>query len=115
MDREKMIKGWQKKNPKGKAMLAWDLSDYEVFGDEPPACVFTGVTEGEAMSREQIEEWVAETISILSVLREEYPDRYKEQFECFVLDLEYLKSLGKITQEERDQVIKEENYKFGQE
>lgn len=108
------IKKWQKDHPNGKASLSWDTKDYEMMGDEAPECLQFKKTEGETMDREAIEEWVSETMSCLSVLNEEYPERFKEQYSDFVLNLEYLLSLGKITQEELDETIKMENFSFGQ-
>lgn len=108
------IKKPQTNHPKGKASLSWDLKDYKIMGDEPPECLFFGKIEGETMEREDIEEWVSETMSCLSVLKEEYPKRFNEQYNDFILNLEYLKSLGKITQEELDETKKQENFKFGQ-
>jgi hypothetical protein len=108
-------KKWEKENPKGKAMLAWNLHDYEVWGDEPPGCVIGGVTEGQSMEREEVEDWTAETIKALSVIKEEYPERFAELYKGYLLDLEYLESLGKITEEERKKLSKEEMFDFGQE
>lgn len=112
---DKDIQNWHKDLPKRKASLSWNLEDYKATGDEPPECVFFGKIEGEIMEREDIEEWVSETYSCLAVLKEEYPQRYQEQYEDFILNLEYLRSLDKITQEELDEAKKEENFRFGKE
>jgi hypothetical protein len=108
-------KNWEKSNPKGKAMLSWNLHDYEVWGDEPPGSVIGGVTEGQAMEREEVEEWTRETIKVLSVIKEEYPQRFEELYNGYLLDLEYLESLGKITEDERKKLATKEMFNFGQE
>lgn len=85
------------------------------MGDEPPECVFFGTTEGEILDGDELEAWIADEIRILSVLREEQPNIFDEHYGYFVLDLEYLLSLGKITQEELEKLTDKRNFSFGQE
>ena len=98
---------------KKKAFLSWDLSDYQEAGLEPPESVKCGVTEGEAMEEEDIADWLAEILQTLSVLKNEYPNQYDEQFANYILDLEYLAAIGKITQEEKEDLSERENVDFG--
>jgi hypothetical protein len=113
MNKEKKINIWKRKYPTGKALLSWDLSDYLSWEEEPPPCVTSGVTEGCALAEECIEQWAREEYHTLCILRDEYPKRFKEQYDNFVLDLEYLHSLGKISKEDVESLKKEENISFG--
>lgn len=108
------IKNWQKIHPAGKAPLAWQIEDFKAWGADIPECVAEGCTEGEAMEVEDIENWFLDTIRNMRVLAEEYPEKYKEQHSLYLLDLEYLKSLGKITKEQKEQMSAKENFYFGQ-
>lgn len=104
---------WHKRYPQGKAPLSWDLSDYKDLGDEAPECLEFGKTEGETMDEEAVFDWLEETNRHLRVLKEEFPDRFKEQYRNYLLDLEYLRQLGKITQEEFEE-LSEETFDFEQ-
>lgn len=106
-------KEWKEKNPRGKAFLAWNLADYLANDIEPLPCVVQGKTEGQAMEEDELEEWLREELVALSIIKEDYPERFKEQLNNYLLDLEYLKSLDKISQEEYETLIKEENFEFG--
>lgn len=72
-------------------------------------------TEGEAMSPDEVENWCAEEIKSLSILKEEFPEKFGGQFQQFILDLDYLLSLGKITKEECEDLKKKDNFYFGKE
>lgn len=106
---------WNKKNPNGKAPLSWTLEDYEAFGEEPAPTLMFGKTEGEAMEEDEIEGWARESIRTMCVIKEEYPKRFEELYQEYLLDLDYLKALGKITQEEQKELEKKENFSFGEE
>lgn len=112
MNKEKKRREWQKKYPNGKAMLSWDLSDFLLWEDEPPACVIGGIPEGQSMDEDSIEEWAREEYHTLCILRDEFPKGFKEQYCNFVLDLEYLHSLGKISKEDLNSLMNEENICF---
>ncbi len=103
------------KNHLEKAVLSWSLADYLRSGDEPPSCVIGGITEGQAMDDDEVGIWLKEEIHSLSILREEYPDKFEEQYEAYVLDLEYLCELGKISKDEVKKCKDKGNFKFGQE
>lgn len=99
---------------KNKAYLSWKEDDFKKAGIDIPDCVKLGKTEGEIMEEEDIAEWLAEEIQTLSILKDEYPERFKEQLEGYLLDLEYLCSIGKITQEEKEDLSKKENINIEQ-
>lgn len=97
-----------------KPSLSWNQNDYQVMGDEPPECLEFGKTEGENMTEDEIEEWIREEVHCLSVFKEQYPKKFEDQFSYFLLDLEYLHSLGKITEEKRDALTDMGVFSFGQ-
>lgn len=96
-----------------KPSLSWDQNDYQVMGDEPPECLEFGKTEGENMTEEEVEEWIREEVHCLSVFREQYPSRFEDQFSYYLLDLEYLYSLGKIKKEYYEKLRNEGTFNFG--
>jgi hypothetical protein len=98
---------------KEKPSLSWNKKDYEAVGIEVPACVLSGRTEGEIMEPEEIISWATETLRCVKVLYEEYPVRAEEQIAEYKMDLNYLLSLGKIDEEQFEQLIDEENFNFG--
>jgi hypothetical protein len=106
------IQKWQEEYPEGKAVLSWSLSDYLIHDEEPPACVIGGICEGQSMDEDDIEKWAKEEYHTLCILRDEYPEKFKDHYRNFVLDLEYLHSLGKISKEDLDDLKKEENICF---
>jgi hypothetical protein len=99
---------------KKRASLSWTKEDYETLGDEPPECVFFGNTEGEILEDEALEDWIADEIRMLSVIREDNPEIYDDHYGYFVLDLEYLSSLGKITADEIEELKDKRNFELGQ-
>lgn len=98
-----------KKKIKEKASLSWSLEDYRTLGEEAPQCLFFGKTEGESLTTEMVEDWVREEAKSLLVLSEEYPDKFEENYRYYLLDLEYLYSLGKIAEEEYEELKKRKN------
>lgn len=97
-----------------KASLSWTLKDYGELKDEPPECLNCGLTEGESMEENDVREWIREEIQCLSIMKEEFPKKFEENYRYFILDLEYLNSLGKIDKEEYKLLIKDkEVFNFG--
>lgn len=102
-----------KEEIKSKASLSWTKEDYEITGDEPPECVFFGKTEGEILEDEALEQWLADEVRILSVIKDDNPQIFDEHYQYFVLDLEYLYSLGKITADELKDLKDKGNFSLG--
>lgn len=98
--------------PHNKAPLSWKKMDYDVTNQEAPECLDRGMTEGESFTEENVEEWAKDEIASLRVIFEEYPDKFKSQYDSFLLDLEYLHSLGKISEVEMEEMKKKENFRF---
>jgi hypothetical protein len=94
--------------------LSWTKSDYEAIGGEPPDCIYFGVTEGESMDAEGVQEWFAEQIRCLSVIKEESVQTFDKEYAKYLLDLEYLASLGKISKAEINKMKQKELFSFGE-
>lgn len=101
-----------KKDIKNKASLSWTEDDYKKTSEEPPKCLEFGLTEGESMDSEAVEDWIREEVQCLSVFKEDYPEKFEEQYGFYLLDLEYLYSLGKIDREDYLRLCKEELFNF---
>lgn len=105
----------KEKNIPLKPSLAWTVADYLAANEEPPECVIQGNTEGEVMDREEAIDWIVDTLRCMRVLLEEYPERGDVEKQIFELDLAYLCALGKITEDEEDELTTAENYVFYEE
>lgn len=95
-----------------KPSLSWSAIDYRTAGIDTPACVLQGRTEGEAMEAEEIVSWATETLRCISVLYQDYPVKAAEQIAEYKMDLNYLLTLGKIDEEQFEQLSDEENFDF---
>lgn len=89
-----------KKNIRLKPSLSWSLSDYKMLNIEAPTCLNSNTKEGEAMSIEETREWVREEVECLAVIKEENSSIFEKHYEYFLLNLQYMYSLGKIEKED---------------
>lgn len=105
MNKDKLLK---------KTSLSWTKEDYDLLNIDCPDCVLAGTTEGEAMEPEDIALWVSDQVRTISVIKESYPEKYKEVLNSYKSDLEYFYSLGKISKEDIEDLMNEENFNFGQ-
>jgi len=60
-----------------------------------------------------LEQWLSDEVRILSVIRDDNPQIFDEHYRYFVLDLEYLCSLGKITADELKTLKDKGNFSLG--
>lgn len=104
----------RKKYPNSKAELSWIKVDYEAFGYEAPERVirYPDKTEGEMMSEEEIECWFVNNLKLLPVVKEEHPELFPELYKGFCLDIEYLFSLGRVSEEVAEFVFDQRNFEF---
>jgi len=94
--------------------LAWTKADYENAGEEIPDELLEDDlhTEGELMSREDIDDWLALTHKTFLILGENSSDRFEKLYDEFVIDIHYLEELGKITPDEAAKLINKDNFTF---
>ena len=99
------------------ATLSWQLIDYQNNNLEIPDRIkkYPHKTEGEMMSAEEIEFWLADSMKTLQVLKEEDGKVFQKIHKGFLIDLEYLLSLGKIEEDVLEYILDEENFDFDKE
>ena len=100
------FKEWKKKHPEGKPELSWHVGDYDAWDYEIPERLtkYPTKTEGELMDQEEMETWVADAFRVLSVVKEENAETFKELHKDFIQDLEYLVRLKKLDSETLDEI-----------
>lgn len=94
--------------------LAWTKADFESAGEEIPDSLLVDDvhTEGELMSREEIDAWITDSYKTLSVIREDDERLFEKLYDEFTVDIHYLLELGKIDADEAEIILKKENYTF---
>ncbi len=99
------------------ATLSWQLTDYQQNNFEIPDRIkkYPQKTEGEMMSAEEIEFWLADSIKTLQILKEEDVSVFQKIHQGFLMDLEYLLNLGKIEEDVLDLLIEEKSFDFNKE
>jgi hypothetical protein len=94
--------------------LAWQLADYHAAGVEPPARVASNPTgtEGQMMTDDEIQEFIKDSIATLRVLSDRESARYVEVYQGYCLDLAYLTELGRITEDDYNDLTSPDNLRF---
>lgn len=94
--------------------MAWTRADFEQANEEIPDKLLEDDihTEGELMSREEIDDWIADTFKTFCIVREENTGVFDKLYDEFILDIHYLEELGKITPEEAKDILEKDKYKF---
>jgi hypothetical protein len=94
--------------------LAWRLADYQAAGTEPPARIVSnpGSTEGEMMTDEEVAEFIKDSIATLRILSDKHSKRYSDIQQVFAQDLTYLAAIGRISEEEHDELANPQNLHF---
>jgi hypothetical protein len=102
------------KAEKSVSTLAWTAADYENVGEDIPELLVNDFihTEGELMSREDLDDWLAVTHKTFLILGENSSEQFEKLYNEFVIDIHYLEELGKITQEEATKLLSKNNYIF---
>jgi len=97
-----------------RADLSWKKKDFEAAGQEVPAKLTNDEvhTEGELMSEDELAEWLKDTQATFSIIKQGDPKRFEDLFQAFLLDIHYLRKIGKITEEEASEITKKERFDF---
>ena len=97
-----------KKSEKSLSTLAWTKADYENAHEEIPDSLTEDDlhTEGELMTRGEIDSWIADSVNTLSVMREHDTDTFQKLYDDYIVDIHYLEELGKITKVEAEELLK---------
>lgn len=96
------------------AELSWKLQDYLDRNQEPPERVIANPLqcEGEMMSDEEVEDYIAESLKALMVMNDHVSPRFKQVQSYFFADLKFLVSIDRVAAEDYTELIKPENYHF---
>jgi hypothetical protein len=99
---------------KSLSRLAWTQADFEAAGEEVPDKLLEDDihTEGELMSREEVDSWLEDTYKTFCIVKEQDPELFKKLFDEFIVDIHYLLELGKINTDEAKKLTNIENYQF---
>jgi hypothetical protein len=94
--------------------LAWTLADYRTAGAEPPARIVSNPesTEGEMMREDEIEEFVKDSIATMRILSDRHSARLDEILANYRADLDYLVSLGRLTDDDYNDLTHPDNLHF---
>jgi hypothetical protein len=94
--------------------LSWHLADYQAADVEPPARCLShpDQTEGEMMTEDEIEEFIKDSIATLRILSDKRSPRLAEVQATYEADLAYLASLGRISQDDYNDLTQPGNLRF---
>lgn len=98
--------------PKERPNLKWKLEDYKKNGIEAPGelCKNPEKTEGELMSKSDIENWIWDTIKTFKVIKEEDEKLFEELYKIFVQDVKYLEETGRLSHKQCENILDKENF-----
>ncbi len=96
------------------AELAWILSDYDAAGVEPTPRIIDNPasTEGQMMSDDEIAEYIKDAIATLRILADRQSGRYEATYAGFKADLAYLVKLGRMDEDDYNELIHPDNLRF---
>jgi hypothetical protein len=99
---------------KKQSELSWKQSDFIKAGEEVPEKLLhdTLHTEGELMTEAELAEWLTDTQATFSIIKQKDPARFDELYGTYILDIQYLSKIGKITDEEEAELTKIERFDF---
>lgn len=94
--------------------LSWKLADYQAAGEDPPHRIVSHPdrTEGEMMSDDEVEEFIKDSIATCRILLDKRSPRYDEVVANYVADLRYLLSLGRIGEDDYNELTEPDNLRF---
>jgi hypothetical protein len=94
--------------------LAWTKADYENANEEIPEALLVDDlhTEGELMTREEIDGWISDSYSTMCVVRDHDETAFNKLYDDYVIDIHYLEELGKITPAEAQELVKKQHFKL---
>lgn len=104
-----------KKSPKSNiSELSWTRADYMTNNTEVPAGLVNDNihTEGELMSEDEVMDWISDTEKTFSVIKESDEKVFEKLYQQYVIDIHYLCEIGKITEEDADEILRLERFEF---
>ncbi len=97
-----------------KSELAWALADFLEAGTEPSPRHISNphATEGQMMTDDEIEEFIKDSVATLRILSDKKSPRYAELVANYQADLTYLQELGRITEDDYNDLTSPDNLRF---
>jgi hypothetical protein len=97
-----------------KSELAWKLADYRAAKADPPGRIVSNPdsTEGEMMGDDEIEEFIKDSVATMRILSDHQSKRYQEVYDNYCADLAYLVSLGRLTDDDYNDLTHPDNLHF---
>jgi len=94
--------------------LSWKLVDYQAAGIEPPERVLAQPEscEGQLMSDAEVEDYLADSLKTILVLRDRQSPRAATVQQAFLADLEFLLAIGRIDDDQYNELSDEQTYRF---
>ncbi len=94
--------------------LSWKLEDYIAAGSEPPQRIIDnpGQTEGEMLTDDELEQYLKDSIATCRIMLDKRSPRYELVVAGYVADLTYLLSLGRITEDDYNELTEPDNIRF---
>ena len=95
-----------------KSDLSWTKADFLVAGIEPPdELVDDDIhSEGELMDARRVSEWIIDTQKAFTILKQENSELFDKLYQKYVVDIHYLTELGKITEDDADNLLSFDNF-----
>lgn len=97
-----------------KSELTWTLAEYEEAGREAPESVASTpeMCEGDLMSNEEVEAFIKDSVATLRLLHDKQSPRYEAVVEIFMADMQALVELGRLEEDEYNELIAPSNLRF---
>lgn len=94
--------------------LAWVLADYRAAKTNPPARIVhhPDQTEGDMMSDDEIEAFIRDSIATLRILSDRRSPHLERVESTFRADLAYLVTLGRLHQDDYNDLTNQSNLRF---
>ena len=94
--------------------LSWTLADYQAAQADPPERIVSrpDQTEGQMMRDDELDEYLKDSIATCRILLDKRSPAYEQLVGNFVADLSYLLSIGRISEEDYNDLTQADNLRF---
>jgi hypothetical protein len=94
--------------------LLWTLADYAQAGREAPPSVTStpDMCEGDLMSNDEVEAFIKDSVATLRLLHDKESPRYDHVVGIFNIDMLALVELGRLEEDEYNELIAPSNLRF---
>jgi hypothetical protein len=95
-----------------KSELAWKLDDYQKYEQEPPQRIIDDPTkcEGELMTQGEVDAYLKDCVGTMLIMLDHGSPKFAEVRDNIRADLDFLLQLGKIDQDEYNEIIESEEF-----